>query len=77
MGEGQGVERQQLSVRQVEILALVSEGLTNQQVAARLGVTPQTVGLHLSVIFRTIGVTNRTAAVRWAERHGAFDSPRA
>jgi DNA-binding NarL/FixJ family response regulator len=62
-----------LTVRQVELLALVGEGLTNAEVGSRLGITPGTVGLHLTRIYREIGVQNRLAAVRWADRNGIFE----
>jgi DNA-binding NarL/FixJ family response regulator len=70
-----GVEQQPLTARQVRVLALVAEGLTNRQIADRLGVTPQTVGLHLSRTYRVIGVANRTAAARWAARAGVVGAP--
>jgi DNA-binding CsgD family transcriptional regulator len=62
-----------LTVRQIELLALVGEGLTNAEVGSRLGITPGTVGLHLTRIYREIGVQNRVAAVRWADRNGLFE----
>jgi DNA-binding NarL/FixJ family response regulator len=65
--------RQRLTARQVELLALVAEGLTNAEVGSRLGITPATVGLHLSRIYRALGVPNRLAAVRWADRNGLFE----
>lgn len=75
MIDQRGVEQQPLTARQVRVLALVAEGLTNRQIADRLGVTPQTVGLHLTRIYGAIGVANRTAAARWAARVGLFDTP--
>jgi DNA-binding NarL/FixJ family response regulator len=71
----QGVEANPLTGRQVLVLELVATGLTNREIGARMGVTPQTVGLHLSRIYRAAGVSNRTAAVRWAERHRLFGAP--
>jgi len=67
------VNGHRLTVRQVELLALVGEGLTNAEVGSRLGITPGTVGLHLTRIYREIGVQNRLAAVRWADRNGLFE----
>lgn len=53
-----------LSVREVEVLRLVAEGLTDAQVAESLYVSPRTVGNHLRSIYRKLGVTSRTAAAR-------------
>jgi DNA-binding NarL/FixJ family response regulator len=58
-----------LTRRETEILRLVSEGHTNEQMAAQLWVTQQTVKFHLSNIYRKLGVTNRTQASRWAQVH--------
>lgn len=58
-----------LSPRESEVLRLVVEGLLNKQIAQRLGITERTVKAHLTSVFSTIGVTDRTAAAVWAERH--------
>ena len=39
------------------------------EAARRLGITERTVKAHLTSIFATIGVTDRTSAALWAERH--------
>ncbi|HEY7197368.1 MAG TPA: response regulator transcription factor [Gaiellaceae bacterium] len=59
-----------LTPREVEILQLAAEGLSNAQVARRLWVTEQTVKFHLSNIYRKLDVANRTEASRWAQVHG-------
>ena len=51
------------------MLGLVREGLANKQIARRLGITERTVKAHLTSIFATIGVADRTSAALWAERH--------
>jgi DNA-binding NarL/FixJ family response regulator len=61
---------EQLSEREREILQLVGNGLPNKVIAARLGITERTVKAHLTNVFRTIGVTDRTQAALWAERQG-------
>ncbi|MFD1080498.1 helix-turn-helix transcriptional regulator [Micromonospora andamanensis] len=53
-----------LTRRETQVAALVSEGLTNRQVAARLFVTQKTVEMHLSHVYAKMGVTNRAALVR-------------
>jgi DNA-binding NarL/FixJ family response regulator len=55
-----------LTRRETEILQLVAEGKPNPEVARTLWVTEQTVKFHLSNIYRKLGVSNRTAAARWA-----------
>jgi predicted ATPase/DNA-binding CsgD family transcriptional regulator len=59
-----------LSAREVEVLGLVAEGLTDQEVAKRLYLSPRTVGQHLSSVYRKLGVTSRTAATREATERG-------
>jgi len=61
---------QQLSGRESEVLALLVEGLPNKLIARRLEISEKTVKTHLTSIFRTLGVTDRTQAALWAERHG-------
>lgn len=52
-----------LSPRQVEILALIAEGLSNAEIAARLYLTESTVKWHIRKILRALGVANRAQAV--------------
>ena len=59
-----------LSAREVEVLGLVAEGLTDQEVAQRLYLSPRTVGQHLSSVYRKLGVRSRTAASRTATERG-------
>jgi DNA-binding NarL/FixJ family response regulator len=59
-----------LSEREREVLALLVEGLPNKLIARRLEITDKTVKSHLTRVFRVIGVTDRTQAALWAQRHG-------
>jgi len=59
----------QLTPREIDVLALVREGLANKQIARRLGITERTVKAHLTSAFSRIGVRDRTAAALWAERN--------
>jgi len=59
-----------LSEREVEVLRLVTEGLTNTQIAARLYISPKTVSSHLVSVFGKLGVTSRASATRFALEHG-------
>lgn len=52
-----------LSARERQILARLCEGLSNQQVGERLGISPLTVKNHVQSILRKLGVANRTQAV--------------
>ena len=59
-----------LTEREVEVLRLVSQGLTNAQIAEQLVLSPLTVNAHLRSIFNKLDVTNRTAAVHHATELG-------
>ena len=59
-----------LTTREVEILRLVTSGLTNRQLAERLGVSTRTVDAHLRSIYGKLGIKSRSAATRYAiENH--------
>jgi DNA-binding NarL/FixJ family response regulator len=59
-----------LTSREVHVLKLVSAGLTNREIAERLGLSSRTVDAHLRSIFGKIGVGSRSAATRYAVEHG-------
>ncbi|MGN6565095.1 MAG: LuxR C-terminal-related transcriptional regulator, partial [Thermomicrobiales bacterium] len=56
-----------LTAREVEVLRLVVQGLSNADVADRLFLSPRTVGQHLRSIYNKLGVDNRTAAAHAAQ----------
>ncbi len=58
-----------LTAREVEVLRVVAQGLTNEQVAQRLVISPRTVDTHLTSIYNKIGVSSRSAATRYAMEH--------
>src|SRR5215211_8666017 len=58
-----------LTPREREVLALVAEGHSNQELARMLWVTEQTIKFHLSNVYRKLGASNRTEASRWAHEH--------
>jgi DNA-binding NarL/FixJ family response regulator len=62
-----------LTPRELEILRLASDGLSNSDMAKQLWVTDQTIKFHLSNVYRKIDVSNRTGASRWAREHGLLD----
>src|SRR4051794_33162747 len=60
----------ELTARELDVLALLANGLPNKVIAQRLGITEKTVKAHVTRIFQTLGVTDRTQAALWVERHG-------
>ena len=58
-----------LTVREVEVLCLVAQGMTDAQVAEQLVISPRTVNWHLTVIYSKLGVSSRSAATRYAFEH--------
>ena len=59
-----------LTPREVQVVELLAEGLPNKAIAARLGISDQTVKFHLASISGKLGAANRTDAVRRAVRRG-------
>lgn len=59
-----------LTQRELEVLALVAEGLPNKSIARRLAISEKTVKAHLTRVFAALGVADRTSAALWAQRHG-------
>lgn len=61
-----------LTQREVQILGLLAEGLTNAQVGSRLHISPKTVDHHVSAVLAKLGADSRRAAVKVAEEAGVF-----
>ena len=59
-----------LSGREIEIIELVAEGLTNQEIADRLTISKRTVDNHVSNVFTKTGSKNRVALLNWAMDNG-------
>lgn len=55
-----------MTVTEQKILDLVLEGLTNEEIGARLYVCRSTIRNHLTKMYKKVGVKNRTQLVRWA-----------
>ena len=64
-----------LSARESEVLGLVADGLSNQQIAQRLFVSQATIKSHLVHIFSKLDVDSRTAAVAAAIQRGLIRGP--
>jgi DNA-binding NarL/FixJ family response regulator len=62
--------RAALTIREQQVLRLVTEGLTNRDIAARLDIKPGTVKNHVEHIIAKLGVSDRTQAAVYALRHG-------
>jgi DNA-binding CsgD family transcriptional regulator len=58
-----------LSAREVDVLKLVAQGLTNARIARELFISPNTVNRHLNSVYHKIGVSSRAAATRFASEH--------
>jgi pimeloyl-ACP methyl ester carboxylesterase/DNA-binding CsgD family transcriptional regulator len=60
----------ELSKRERETLSLLAEGLSNSEIAERLGISEKTVRNHLSHLFDKLGVWSRAQAIVFARDHG-------
>ena len=59
-----------LSLRERQVLELVAEGMRNKEIAAALGISTDTTGMHVKNIYTKLDVHDRTAAVAKANRRG-------
>ncbi|MEM1332367.1 MAG: response regulator transcription factor [Actinomycetota bacterium] len=62
-------ESSSLTDRERQVLDLVRQGLANKQIARKLGISERTVKAHLTSVFSTLGVSDRTQAALWATEH--------
>jgi predicted ATPase/class 3 adenylate cyclase/DNA-binding CsgD family transcriptional regulator len=58
-----------LTAREVEVLRLLAQGLTDAQIAEQMVISPRTVNTHLTSIYGKIQVSSRSAATRYAIKH--------
>ncbi|MYR45474.1 response regulator transcription factor [Streptomyces sp. SID5910] len=64
-----------LTARETEVLALIAEGFSNQEIARRLHVSTATVKTHINNLFGKTGIKDRAQAVRYAYRKGIVRPP--
>ena len=60
----------QLTPRQIEVTRCICDGLTNKQIATALGISEATIKMHVTSIFRSLDVSNRTQVARVARARG-------
>ena len=59
-----------LTLRQLEVMNMVGQGLANKEIAQQLNLAERTVKAHISAVFEALSVRNRTEAVLAAQRYG-------
>ena len=62
-----------LTARELEVLTLIAIGLTNREIAERLGISHATVKTHLEHVYVKLGVSDRVSAVTYALRAGFIE----
>lgn len=65
-------EGPKLTRRQRDVLDLIASGYSNAQIAHELGMSENTVRIHVSAILKTLAVPNRTSAALWARGLGQY-----
>jgi DNA-binding NarL/FixJ family response regulator len=67
------IENLAISKRELEVLQLMAEGLSNQEIAERLFVSLNTIKTHSSKVYEKLEVKRRTQAVEKAKKHGIIE----
>lgn len=68
--------RNGLTVREAEVVALITRGLSNNEIAERTYLSINSIKSYIRSAYRTMGVTSRSQAVRWGMEHGIDSTPR-
>jgi DNA-binding CsgD family transcriptional regulator len=70
LNAGQSKVGRRLSRRELDVVRLVSKGMTDRQIAARLSISPRTVDSHMRRIFTKVGASSKAAVAAYAvEQH--------
>ena len=64
-----------LSARQLEVLALIAQGKPNKVIAREMGLSENTVRVHVAALFNNLGVNSRTSALLAAQQAGLVSAP--
>lgn len=64
-----------LTARETEVLGLIGQGMTNQEIASTLHISAATVKTHINNLFAKAGLKDRAQAVRYAYQHGIVTPP--
>ena len=64
-----------LTAREVDVLRLLARGMTNNEIAEALVISPKTADHHIEHIYAKVGVNNRARASLYAVQHGLMDDP--
>jgi DNA-binding NarL/FixJ family response regulator len=73
-GQGSASDQPVLTERETEILAAVADGKTTKSISGDLWLSEHTVKFHLTNIYRKLGVSNRSGAIRYAYEHGLLSA---
>jgi DNA-binding NarL/FixJ family response regulator len=68
-----GEERSRLTARELEVLQLICDGLSNKEIAGRLGLSANTVAVHRAHIMNALGVHKTAELVMYALQHGLIN----
>lgn len=71
----QGPEITDLTDRMRQVLSLIAQGLSDQEIAGKLGLTQNTIRNHVSAIYNKLGVHRRSAVIVWARERGLGGQP--
>lgn len=67
--------RRSLTPREIQVIDLIAQGLRNKEIAAALGISEETVQVHVKNLLAKLGVHDRTAAIRVALQRGIIHLP--
>lgn len=74
LDDGEDKVDTKLSKRQKQLIVMLDEGLSNREIAERLGISEHTVKVHLWRLFRRLGVKSRTQTLHFARMNGLLNS---